>query len=105
MPRLTVIEGEAPAALKGLEPRPDAVFVGGGVSVPGLLETCWDALSPGGRLVANGVTLEAEQRLLAFRNEFGGDLTRLAVSRAAPVGRHHTFRPFKEVTQLAAVKE
>ena len=105
VPRLTVIEGEAPAALKDLEPRPDAVFVGGGVSVPGLLEACWDALSPGGRLVANGVTLEAEQRLLAFRNVCGGDLTRLAVSRAAPVGRHHTFRPFKEVTQLAAVKK
>lgn len=105
VPRLTVIEGEAPAALKGLEPPPDAVFVGGGVSVPGLLEACWDALSPGGRLVANGVTLEAEQRLLAFRNELGGDLTRLAVSRAAPVGRLHTFRPHKQVTQLVAIKK
>ena len=108
VPRLTVIEGEAPAALKGLEPPPDAVFVGGGSSVPGLLEACWDALSPGGRLVANGVTLEAEQRLLAFRNEFGGDLTRMAVSRAAPVGpagRLHAFRPLKQVTQLAAMKK
>ena len=105
VPRLTVIEGEAPAALKGLEPLPDAVFVGGGVSVPGLLEACWDALSPGGRLVANGVTLEAEQRLLSFRNEFGGDLTRMAVSRAAPVGRLHTFRPLKQVTQLIAIKK
>ncbi|MAF96318.1 MAG: cobalamin biosynthesis bifunctional protein CbiET [Rhodospirillaceae bacterium] len=108
VPRLTVIEGEAPAALKGLEPPPDAVFGGGGVSAPGLLEACWDALSPGGRLVANGVTLEAEQRLLSFRNVCGGDLTRLAVSRAAPVapvGRLHAFRPLKQVTQLAAVKK
>ena len=84
------------------------MFVGGGVSVPGLLEACWDALSPGGRLVANGVTLEAEQRLLFFQNEFGGDLTRMAVSRAAPigpVGRLQTFQPLKQVTQLVTIKK
>ena len=105
VPGLKVIEGEAPGVLEGLEPRPDAIFLGGGVSVPGLLEACWGMLSGGGRLVANGVTLEAEQRLLAFRNESGGDLVRIGVSRAAPVGRLHAFRPLKEVTQLAAVKE
>ena len=105
VPGLKVIEGEAPGVLEGLEPRPDAIFLGGGVSVPGLLEACWGMLSAGGRLVANGVTLEAEQRLLAFRNESGGDLVRIGVSRAAPVGRLHAFRPLKEVTQLAAVKE
>ena len=81
------------------------MFVGGGASIPGLLEACWDALLPGGRLVANAVTLEAEQQLLSFRNVCGGDLTRMAVSRAAPMGRLHTFRPLKEVTQLAAVKK
>ena len=63
------------------------------------------ALNPGGRLVANAVTIEAEQCLLAFQNEFGGDLTRLAVSRAAPVGNRATFRPLIQVTQVAAVKK
>ena len=108
VPELKIVEGEAPGILSGIETVPDAVFVGGGVSVPGLLEACWDALSPGGRLVANGVTLEAEQRLLFFQNEFGGDLTRMAVSRAAPVGpvgKLHTFQPLKQVTQLVTIKK
>ena len=108
VPELKIVEGEAPGILSGIETVPDAVFVGGGVSVPGLLEACWDALSLGGRLVANGVTLEAEQRLLFFQNEFGGDLTRMAVSRAAPVGpvgRLQTFQPLKQVTQLVTIKK
>jgi precorrin-6Y C5,15-methyltransferase (decarboxylating) len=105
VPGLTIIEGEAPGIFSGFETKPDAVFLGGGVSVPGLLEACWQDLNPGGRLVANAVTIEAEQRLLAFQNEFGGDLVRLAVSRAAPIGTRTTFRPLKQVTQLAAVKK
>ena len=105
VPRLNIIEGEAPGVLYNIETKPDAVFLGGGVSVPGLLEACWQALNPGGRLVANAVTIEAEQRLLAFQKEFGGDLVRLAVSRAAPIGTGTTFRPLKQVTQLAAVKK
>ena len=105
VPELKIIEGEAPGVLSDIETKPDAVFLGGGVSVSGLLEACWQALNPGGRLVANGVTIETEQRLLAFRNEIGGDLTRLGISRAAPVGNLTTFRPFKEVLQLAAVKK
>ena len=103
-PGLKIVEGEAPGALKGLKPPPDAVFVGGGVSRPGLLEACWRALPPGGRLVANGVTIQAQQRLLSFRNEIDGELVRIAVSRAGPVGRLHAFRPLREVTQLVAVK-
>jgi precorrin-6Y C5,15-methyltransferase (decarboxylating) len=105
VPELKIVEGEAPGILSGIETVPEVVFVGGGVSVPGLLEACWDALSPGGRLVANGVTLEAEQLLLFFQNEFGGDLTRMAISRAAPVGRLHTFQPLKQVTQLVTIKK
>ena len=106
-PGLKIVEGAAPGVLKGLQPPPDAVFLGGGVSKKGLLEACWRALLPGGRLVANGVTIEAQQRLLSFRNVCGGELVRIAVSRAAPMGpagRLHAFRPLKEVTQLAAVK-
>jgi len=75
---------------------------------PSALAEIGRVLAPGGRLVANGVTLEAEQRLLSFRNEFGGDLTRMAVSRAAPVGpvgRLQTFQPLKQVTQLVTIKK
>ena len=59
MPSLRVVRGRAPDALVGL-PAADAVFIGGGITTPGVLDACWAALRPGGRLVANAVTLEAE---------------------------------------------
>lgn len=84
-PLLQVVTGPAPDALAALDP-PDVVFVGGGLAAPGLLEACLDRLSPGGRLVAHAVTLEGEARLLAMHAARGGDLTRIAVARAAPLG-------------------
>ena len=59
VPALEIVEGRAPAAFDGLA-QPDAVFVGGGASDAGLLDAAMDALRPGGRLVVNAVTLEAE---------------------------------------------
>jgi len=102
-PLLQIVAGEAPAALDGLA-APDAVFLGGGVSREGLLAACWNALKPGGRLVANAVTLEGEAALLAWQKERGGSLTRIAVSRAAPVGPFRGWRPMMPVTQYAAIK-
>jgi precorrin-6Y C5,15-methyltransferase (decarboxylating) len=103
VPELNIVEGAAPAALDGLPP-PDAVFVGGGVSVPRVLDAAWAALRPGGRLVANAVTLEGEAALLARHTRAGGTLTRIAVSRAAPIGGRTGWRPLMPVTQYAAVK-
>ena len=103
VPRLQVVVGAAPAALAGL-PAPDAVFVGGGIDDPGVLSPLWQALRPGGRLVANVVSTEGERALLEWQAEYGGALTRLAVSRAEPLGRRHAWRPMLAVTQLAAVK-
>ena len=102
-PLLQVVEGRAPEALGDLED-PDAVFLGGGLSAAGLIEACWDRLKPGGRLVANAVTLEGERALLQWREANGGALTRLAVSRAEPVGAFSGWRPLMPVTQLAAAK-
>jgi precorrin-6Y C5,15-methyltransferase (decarboxylating) len=102
-PSLEVVQGEAPAALAGLPP-PDAVFVGGGLSAEGLLAAVWAALPAGGRLVANAVTGEGEQRLLTARPAWGGELVRIAVSRAEPVGPFHGWRPLMPVTQWAATK-
>ncbi|HMA15566.1 MAG TPA: precorrin-6y C5,15-methyltransferase (decarboxylating) subunit CbiE [Kiloniellaceae bacterium] len=102
-PALKIVAGEAPAALGGLE-APDAVFVGGGVSAPGVIETCWQALKPGGRLVANAVTLEGEAALLAWHHGKGGGLTRYAIARAEPVGPFQGWRPMMPVTQYAATK-
>ncbi len=102
-PLLQVVEGEAPAALDALDD-PDAIFIGGGVSAAGLLDACWARLKPGGRLVANAVTLEGEQALMAWRDENDGELTRLAISRAEPVGGFTGWRPLMPVTQLAVAK-
>ncbi len=98
VPALRVVEGRAPEALAGLE-APDAVFVGGGVSVPGMLDACRSALRPGGRLVANAVTLEGEAALAAALAEHGGSVRRIAVSRAAPVGRYLGWKAMAPVTQ------
>ncbi|GAA3040643.1 precorrin-6y C5,15-methyltransferase (decarboxylating) subunit CbiE [Streptosporangium longisporum] len=97
VPGLEVVTGAAPAALAGLE-RPDAVFIGGGVTLPGVVEACWEALRPGGRLVANAVTVESEAVLASRHGELGGELVRLAVSRAAPVGGFTGWRPMMPVT-------
>jgi len=105
---LKIIEGKAPDVFSNIDLAPDVVFVGGGVSVPGLLEACWQALSHGGRLVANGVTVEAERALLEFQNEFGGDIVRLAISRAQLMGKAgnlSVIKPMMAVTQLITDKE
>ncbi|QFG20346.1 precorrin-6y C5,15-methyltransferase (decarboxylating) subunit CbiE [Actinomadura sp. WMMB 499] len=103
VPGLRVVVGEAPEALEGLD-EPDAVFVGGGATVAGLIDACWAALRPGGRLVANAVTLESESALLEARGRLGGDLTRIEVSRAGPVGGFTGWRAKMPVTQWCAVK-
>jgi precorrin-6Y C5,15-methyltransferase (decarboxylating) len=101
-PRLTVIEGRAPESLVGL-PKPDAVFVGGGLTQE-TFQIAWDALSSYGRFVANAVTLETEAILRDLHSKFGGQLIRLSVERAEPVGRLTGWRPAMTVTQWSLVK-
>jgi len=103
VPGLTVVEGRAPEALAGLE-TPDAIFLGGGASEPGVMAAAIAALRPGGRLVVNAVTLETEAILLAHYAARGGDLIRIAVSRAAPVAGMTGWRPAMPVTQWSWVK-
>jgi len=104
VPELRLVQGRAPAAFHGL-PAPDTVFIGGGIGTPGLFEACWDALKPGGRLVANTVTVEGEAALAALRADHGGDMTRISVSRASPLGELTGWRPQMSVTQWATVKK
>lgn len=101
-PKLELLEGEAPNALAGL-PAPDAIFVGGGLT-DGVFDACWDALKPLGRLVANAVTLESEQMLIDLHRKHGGDLAKISVTRAEPVGPYRGWRPFMPVTQWSLVK-
>jgi precorrin-6B C5,15-methyltransferase / cobalt-precorrin-6B C5,C15-methyltransferase len=103
VPGLQIVEGEAPDALAGLK-APDAIFIGGGVTGEGVFEACWEALKPGGRLVANAVTVEGEMALASLQAELGGDMVRMAVSRAEPVGRFSAFKPMMPVTLWSVQK-
>lgn len=100
VPGLEVVHGRAPDALADL-PRPDAVFVGGGATRPGVLDACLAALVPGGRLVVHGVTVETEVLLARCHAEHGGELIRLAVETATPLGGFSGFTPARAVTQWA----
>ncbi|MFE5615401.1 precorrin-6y C5,15-methyltransferase (decarboxylating) subunit CbiE [Streptomyces sp. NPDC056470] len=103
VPALRVVTAAAPGGLAGL-PTPDAVFIGGGLTAPGLLDACWDALPAGGRLVANTVTLESEALLARWYGEHGGELVRLAVAQAVPVGGFTGWRQAMPVTQWSVTK-
>ena len=98
VPGLAVVQNRAPAAFAGLPP-PHAVFVGGGGRDPGVLDAVTDALPTAGRLVVNAVTLETEAVLLARHAALGGELIRLAVSRAEPIAGTTGWRPAFPVTQ------
>jgi len=103
VPRLEVRVGRAPDTLDGL-PRPDAVFLGGGLTEPGLVAHAWEALAPGGRLVANAVTLEGEQAVVAARATHGGTLTRIELAHAESLGGFTSWRAALPIVQWAATK-
>jgi precorrin-6Y C5,15-methyltransferase (decarboxylating) len=103
VPGLQLIRGTAPHALNELE-APDAIFIGGGVTRDGVLDTCWQHLRPGGRLVANAVTLQSEMTLMAWREQHGGELTRIHVAQAQPLGGFDTWRQALPITLLEVIK-
>jgi len=102
-PDLRIVQGRAPDAFADL-PRPDVVFLGGGLSDAGVLDGAWAALKPGGRLVANAVTLESEAQLGDCFKRHGGELVRLQLARAEPVGTMFGWRAAMPVTQWRARK-
>ncbi|MBI6633338.1 precorrin-6y C5,15-methyltransferase (decarboxylating) subunit CbiE [Pseudomonas paralactis] len=103
VPGLQLVRGKAPEALNGLG-APDAIFIGGGVTRDGVLDTCWQHLRPGGRLVANAVTLQSEMTLMTWRAEHGGELTRIHVAQAQPLGEFDTWRQALPITLLEVIK-
>lgn len=103
VPDLQLVPGEAPAALTGLA-APDAVFIGGGVTDDGVLQACWQSLKPGGRFVANAVTIQSEMVLIRWRDTHGGDLIKLNISHAQPLGSFDTWRAALPVTIYSARK-
>jgi precorrin-6B C5,15-methyltransferase / cobalt-precorrin-6B C5,C15-methyltransferase len=103
VPALKVIEGTAPAAFAGV-PAPDVIFLGGSVDDDHLFDACWAALPRGGRLVANGVTLQSESRLAARHALHGGDLVRMMIARTDRIGDSLGWRPMMPITQWTVIK-
>lgn len=103
VPHLRIEEGEAPASLAAM-PSPDAIFLGGSVAEEALFTVCWNALKPGGRLVANAVTIDGEQALYARHAEHGGDLVRIETAVLDSVGEHRVLRPRMAVLQWSVTK-
>ena len=102
-PRLKIVAGDVPSTLTG-QRAPDAVFIGGGIGIPGVFETAWDKLKSGGRMVANVVTIEGEMHLYDLQEKHGGDLVRLEISHLTPIGPYRALKPRMAVTQWRARK-
>jgi precorrin-6B C5,15-methyltransferase / cobalt-precorrin-6B C5,C15-methyltransferase len=103
VPGLTIRVGRAPQVLEKIE-KPDAIFIGGGGTEEGVVDAAIDALKPGGRLVANAVTLEMEALLALLHQQMGGSLTRIQIARAEPLGSMSGWRPAMPITQWVWVK-
>ncbi|MEG3619725.1 precorrin-6y C5,15-methyltransferase (decarboxylating) subunit CbiE [Magnetovibrio sp. PR-2] len=104
VPRLTVEQKDSLESLSELSGEPDAIFIGGGVGTPGLLDAAWVRVKPGGRLVANAVTLEGEEALSQLRTKVGGDLLRLTVERAEQTKGATFMTALRTVTQFVGAK-
>ena len=94
---LTVVQGLAPAALAGLAP-PDVIFVGGGFNAA-MFEVLKTLAVPACRLVVNAVTLETEAALAVLHAAHGGELLRIELAHAAPLGRMRGWVPARPVVQ------
>jgi precorrin-6Y C5,15-methyltransferase (decarboxylating) len=103
VPRLRIVAGDAPGTYRG-QSAPDAVFIGGGIWIPGVFGQAWAALKPGGTLVANVVTIEGELHLYDLHEKHGGDIVRIDISNLTHVGRLRALKPRMAVTQWRAAK-
>ena len=102
-PALSVVAGEAPHVFTDL-PEPDAIFIGGGASTPGIVDRAYDALNEGGRLVVNAVTLETQAACVGWRARWGGELMQIAIAHAEPVGRYSGWRAAMPIVQWRLIK-
>ena len=97
------VAGAAPAALTAA-PDPDAVFIGGGLD-ESVMDIVWRALLPGGRLVANAVTIETQSVLADWHRRVGGTLRRLSIETVEPLGSMTTWRPALPLVQWVVTRE
>ena len=92
------VREEAPEGFEGVA-QPDVIFIGGGLTGPGMLEACLAQLPAGGRLVANAVTAESEALLVQWHTRLGGELRRFQHYQGEPLGGFTGWRPQMPITQ------
>jgi precorrin-6Y C5,15-methyltransferase (decarboxylating) len=95
---------DAPEAFDYVPP-PKVVFIGGGLTQPGLVDACYERLVAGGRLVANAVTAESEAVLIQWYSRSGGELRRYQHYQGEQLGKFTGWRPAMPVTQWVVTKE
>ncbi|WP_028135561.1 bifunctional cobalt-precorrin-7 (C(5))-methyltransferase/cobalt-precorrin-6B (C(15))-methyltransferase [Bradyrhizobium japonicum] len=100
--KITVITGRAPEALAGLK-APDSVFIGGGLN-EAMFDAIWSRLAPGARLVAHSVTLETEALFGELHQRHGGELMRVEIAHAAPLGRYRSWETARPVVQWSTAR-
>jgi len=101
---LEVVAGDVNETLQG-HASPVAIFIGGAVTCNSVFDTCWQALAPGGRLVANAVTLEGEAALIAHHQAHGGELVRIDISHVENIGTRRAFNPRRAVIQWRVTRD
>ena len=102
MQQMTLIKGKVDAGRLADLPPPDAVFIGGGAQ-EALVAALAGTLRPGTRLVINGVTLETEMLLAQWHARKGGNLLRIELAQAAPLGTMRGWQPARPVVQWSVV--
>ncbi len=98
------VQADAPESFDFVPP-PSAIFIGGGLTQPGLLDTCYERLPSNGRLVANAVTAESEAVLTQWHSRLGGELRRYQHYQGEPLGKFTGWRPAMPVTQWVVTKQ
>lgn len=97
--RVTVVVATTQEAVADPDlPRPDAVFLGGGID-GAVVAAAVDVVPPGGRVVAHAVTTESEALLFAAHAAHGGQMTRLTAEHLEPLGRFHGWKPARAIVQ------
>lgn len=103
VPQLDIVEASAPQGLETLAD-PDAIFIGGGAILAGMIETAWARLKPRGRLVINAVTIETQSLLATHHRTKGGELVQINLAHAEPLGRFQGWRAAMPLVQWRITK-
>ncbi len=100
---LHLLQARAPQALANL-PAPNKVFIGGsGGAMNDILEQAWQALKPGGRLLASAVTEQSKFNLMQFGPAHEVDIAELlqvSISRADKLAGQDLLRPNLPITLI-----